>query len=263
MLKNILFLLALIVGWNELKADCSSNYLSVFPTSDTVAKNSLFLLEGYGMSQKVINGLNKEYQVYLFANGKRINLLVKETLVGEFLLTQALLRPEFPLETGVTYTLTIDNLPAHEKLAKYDYTTRKYKPVTFVSSSFTDSVSPVVERNPVEINKQYISFGCGPQKMVVFDCPVKDSSELLVRTTVKNIATGKSTTYILSPVTTQIGVGHGMCSGEFNFGGGNPYAVTADKFEVTFVFMDLSGNFTKTTPPVQITEPVPDDGEGY
>ncbi len=262
MLRYFLFAISLIVGLNEIKADCSSNYLSIFPTTDTVPKNGLFLLEGYGSSQKIINGLNKQYPIYLIADNKKIVLLVKEILVGEFQLTQALMRPEFPLETGVTYTLKIDNLPVHEKIEKYDYITRKRIPITFVASSFSDSVAPVIERNPVEIDKQYIAFGCGPQKMVMFDCPVKDSSEILVRTTVKNLTTGKSTTYILSGISSQIGVGHSMCSGEFDFGGGNPYAVTEDKFEVTFVFMDLCGNYTKATPPVQFTEPVPSDGEG-
>lgn len=252
MLKSIVFLATFIIGLNEIKADCGSNYLLVYPTSDTVPKNSLFILEGYAMTQRVISGLNKEYPVYLEANNKKIKLLVKEILVGEFYLTQALLKPEFPLEKDVVYTLKIDNLPSYERIEKYDYTTKKYKPITFVATGLSDTISPVIQKNPVEIRKNYVAFGCGPQKLVVFDCPVLDSSDVFVRTTVKDIASGKSTTYILTTTGNQIAIGHGMCSGEFYFGGG-------DKYEVSFVFMDQCGNFTKATPAVQITEPTPAD----
>jgi hypothetical protein len=252
MLKHVFLFAALVTGLTEIKADCSSNYLSVYPTSDTIPKNSLFLLEGYGMSQKIVNGLNKEYPVYLESGKDKIKLLVKEILVGEFQLTQALMRPEIPLQKDVVYVLKIDNLPSYEHIEKYDYETRKYKPVTFVAADFTDTISPVFQKNPVEVSKSFIAFGCGPSRTVNFDCAALDTSGLLVRTTVKNIASGKSTTYILNTNGSKIYVGHGMCSGEFYFRG-------EDNFEVTFVFMDQCGNFSAPSPPIQFTEPTPAD----
>jgi hypothetical protein len=72
---------------------------------------------------------------------------------------------------------------------------------------------------------------------VDFDFPIRDSSEVAIQTTVKNIKSGVETTYYIMPQNNQILVGHGMCSGAFTFDESNDY-------EVEFSFMDSSGNIT-------------------
>ena len=72
---------------------------------------------------------------------------------------------------------------------------------------------------------------------VDFDFPVTDSSEVTIKTTVKNIKSRIETTYFIMPRNNQIIVGHGMCSGAFTFDESNDY-------EVEFSFMDSSGNQT-------------------
>lgn len=244
------FLLAVVRAY----ADCGSSSITVFPTGSRIKQNSIFMVEGYGTSQRVITELNTKYPVYLKSGNKRVDLIVQEVLVGELQLTQAVLKPKQPLEIGTIYTLTIDNLPPTEKFGQYDNEKRAWVDLSYTVIPGNDTLSPVITAAPKEIRKSYVAFGCGPQKWVVFDCPITDSSEFLVRATVKDFSSGKETTYLLSQSANQIIVGHGMCSGEFSFAG-------EEKYEVTFSFMDASGNTTDTLDAIAFTEPVPGDGE--
>lgn len=84
--------------------DASGEYamsnLRVFPNSQRVSRNAIFMLEGYAESQPIVNKLNVDYPVYLLSGSKRIRLLVKERYVGQFNLTQAIMaigaRPDIP-----------------------------------------------------------------------------------------------------------------------------------------------------------------------
>ncbi len=253
-MKHIFFLSCIALSTLRVFADCTSSYITVFPTGSTIKQNSIFMVEGYGTSQLVVKGFNTKYPVYLKNGDKRIDLIVQETLVGEFQLTQAVLKPKQSLEIGEEYTLTIDNLPATERLGRYDYEKRTWRNLTYTVVAGNDSTAPAIAGTPKEIRKSFIAFGCGPQKWVVFDCPVSDSSEFLVRATVKDISSGKKTTYLIVHSNNEIIIGHGMCSGAFYFSG-------EGKYEVSFSFFDASGNTSSTLSPIPFTEPVPGDGE--
>ncbi|HTF02823.1 MAG TPA: hypothetical protein VK826_02325 [Bacteroidia bacterium] len=254
-MKQFILLWLLASFAMDAHADCHSSGISVFPNGSTLRQNSILVIEGYGTSQKIISGLNSTYPVYLKSGDKRVELVVKETLVGQFLLTQAVLQPSHLLETGLTYTLVIENMPSSEVYGRYDPETRKWKQLTFTVISGNDTTSPVVTGKPVEIRKSFIWYGCGPQKWVIFSCPVSDSSAFMVRTTVKDLTSGKETTYLLDPMNTEVIVGHDMCSGAFHFPGDENY-------EVSFSYMDASGNVTSPTEWIKFSEPVPADGEG-
>jgi hypothetical protein len=88
-----------------LKADCAGTGLYVWPKGNMIKKNPVIMLEGYAESQHVILGLNKKHRVYLKNGENKIQLAVKETLVGDFYLTQALLMPSDTLEPGKEYEL--------------------------------------------------------------------------------------------------------------------------------------------------------------
>jgi hypothetical protein len=216
-------------------ADCASHGLSVFPHGQTITPNSIFVLDGYAESQKIILGLN-----YLKSGNLQVRLIVSEICVGQFYLTQAVLKPETELEPGLEYTLYIDNMPQYETLDKYNSTSKKYESASYKVSSEKDIKEPVVESKPMEVSKKLVHYGCGPSMYVVFDNPAKDNSELLIRATVKNLKTNKETTYYIIPDGDEINVGHGMCSGAFQFPESNDY-------EVEFSFMDASGNVTSWT----------------
>lgn len=216
---------------------CGSNGIDVFPTKTEINKNSIFLIEGFATSQKIITSLNKEYKIYLQSGNQKINLKVTETLIGDFQLTQAILKPEYPLEIGKEYILKIDNLPKYETINKfYDYSF-KSKPIIYKVTSNVDIEKPTITKNPYELKKSYIPYGCGPEVNVIFSFLADDPSQLLVKTKFKNLVTNKVTTFYLLPKDNKLFVGYGMCSGAFKY----------DKhlaYEVGFNFMDSSGNIT-------------------
>ena len=218
-------------------ADCSGEGLYVFPSGQTIKQNSIFVLEGYARSQNIILELNNKYPIYLKSGDKRVNLFVKEIRVGQFQLTQAILILERQLDAGFEYELFIDSLPKTESLTRYNDKTMEYESIKFTVVSGIDSDKPVLTSTPKEIDKSYALFGCGPAMSVNFDFPVKDSSEVLIKTTVKNINSGFETTYYIKSRNTQISVGHRMCSGAFTYDESNNY-------EIEFSFMDASGNTT-------------------
>ncbi len=75
---------------------------------------------------------------------------------------------------------------------------------------------------------------------------------MLIKTTVKNLKTGKETTYYIQPEEGKINVGHDMCSGAFDFD-------DSENYEVGFSFMDASGNLTEWTGDrIKFTKPTPD-----
>ncbi len=236
-------LLIIIIGlfWTvSAYADCRGEGLYVFPSGQTIKQNAILVLDGYAHSQKVILGLNKEYHIYLKSGDKKVNLYVKEIRVGLFQLTQAVLTLESQLEAGLEYELLIDSLPKTESLTRYNELTNKHEPIKYTVVSGIDTDKPVLTSRPKEIDKSYVRFGCGPAMSVNFVFPIKDSSEVIIKTTVKNLTSRIETTYYIVPRNNQIEVGHGMCSGAFTYDDNNNY-------EVEFSFMDASGNTTTWT----------------
>jgi hypothetical protein len=233
-------IIALIFGLycsTSLYADCSGNGLYVFPSGNTIRQNSIFVLDAYAHSQSIIFELNKTHPIYLKSGSRRVKLIVKEICIGQFELTQAILTPEKKLEPGLEYELFIDKLPINERLKRYNNKTNQYEPIKFNVVAGIDTDTPVLLSTPKEINKSFVQFGCGPAISVDFNFPVKDSSEVIIKTTVKNLKSGVETTYYIKTENNEISVGHGMCSGAFKFDESNDY-------EIEFSFMDASGNLT-------------------
>ena len=155
-------------------------------------------------------------------------------------MTQAILKPESELEAELEYTIYIDSLPEYENFNRYNSTTKKYEPITYKVIEGKDTEKPQLSEKPKELRKTLVHYGCGPSIHVVFSNTATDSSSIIVKTTVKNVNTGKETTYYIEPVGEKIKVGHDMCSGAFDFDNSN-------KYEVAFSFMDASGNLTDLT----------------
>jgi len=234
---------------------CAGN--AIYPTSDgrVLNKDAVILLEFYADSQQLIDSLNLKYPVYLQSSGSKVALLPIEILKGEFRVTQVILKPASELIQGKEYQLHIDNLPEFEREPnQYNPATGKPQPVTFTVSNNSDHESPVFSCSPFETKKAYGRMGCGPSRIVYFQFSGSDKSKLFVRATVKNMATGKSTTYIVETKEGQVQIGHGMCSGPFHFDDG-------DNYEVSFRLFDQSGNEGKPSDAIAFTSPQPVDTE--
>lgn len=248
-MKQLLLVLIGLLCTAPVFADCIGSGFQVFPHGPTIRQNSIFVLEGYGGSQQVISRLNQTYSIYLKSGQKKVKLLVAEICVGQHQLTQAVLKPETALEAGRGYTMYIDDLPKNENVNPHQETTHRYDLATYMVIPETDLKKPELYAKPKELKKTLVLYGCGPSIHVVFSNPAKDKSDILVKTTVKNLKTGKETTCYIKPEGNKIKVGHGMCSGAFDFDGSPAY-------EVEFSFMDAAGNLTAWTgEPIKFTKP--------
>lgn len=243
------FITALFYSFSA-NAICAENGLRIFPSGATIKQNSILVIDGYAQSQKVILGLNKAYPVYLKSGKQKIKLIITQINLGQFRLTQAVLKPEKELEAGLEYTMYIDHLPEYESFNKYNKSTNKYEPVVYKVVAERDTEKPQLASIPIEINKTLVFYGCGPSIHVIFSNPAKDNSEIIVQATVKDLKTGMKTTYYIQPDGDKIKIGHEMCSGAFDF------EEDSQNFEVAFEFMDASGNFTPwTREPIKFTKP--------
>lgn len=239
-MKKLILLFLLTFSISYIKADCGWNGLNVFPKGNTIKVKSMIVVEGYGGSQKIIEELSDKYPVYLVNGKEKISLKVKETCVGQFHLTQAILFPEQSLKVGVKYTLVIENLENESGLTRWNSEKKKHESIVYTVEEGVDTEKPVFNSMPKEIDKSLIYYGCGPAIYVDFKCDVKESSEYLVKTTVKSLTSGSITTYYVEPGKDKISIGHGMCSGEFNF-------VDGEEYEIEFTLVDASGNETPWT----------------
>lgn len=238
-------------------ADCLTKMLWVFPDGPAIKQNSIFVLYGMGQSEPVILGLNKTYSIYLKSGETKVRLQVTETHVGQYGQAQALLKPETALAPGQEYALCIDSLPEYEYPGRYNPSTERYEPVTYKVLAEKDTVPPKLVSQPRVLRKTLAHDGCGPATHVLFSNPAKDDPDVIVRTTVVALKTGRETTYYLQPYGPHgavIQVGHDMCSGAFTFEEG-------DDYEVSFSFMDASGNMiSREGERIKFTKPVKDTG---
>lgn len=227
-------------------AMCSFSGISVFPQTKTISPNSIFIIEGYESSQSVIRHLNKSYAIYLTSGKDTIRLTVIKTLESQFRLTQAVLKPSSNLISGKQYKLNIDNLEESEK-ADFERDS-----IGWTVSDFADKQKPIWSKLPTYNTKGMIFYGCGPAVFVNFCACISDISPVVVYAKVKNIKTNSSCDYYLNPDSCSFQLGHGMCSGEFDFEEGQEY-------EAIFSLMDASGNFSPETQPIKFISPTEKD----
>jgi hypothetical protein len=246
-MKRFAFILILLCA-HWVKADCASDGISFFPTSATIASNSIFVIGTYGNSQKIIPELGRKYKIYLQSGDEKINLITTGVFVGKKRITQAILKAETPLTPGKTYRLVIENISPFE-VPKRKTVANDIESFSYTVLPASDVEKPVITSNFKEIEKQYEMFGCGNAVNVIFNCPVKEAGEFLVKATVKNLVTGATTTYYLEPEKNNVSIGYGMCSGAFTFG------QKAEKHQVEFAVMDASGNITQAGKPIFFTNP--------
>lgn len=251
MKKLFLTLLILTFGTIRIYADCSSSNISVWPKGTEINSNSIFIIQGYGTSQDIIRGLNIKYKVYLKSKNSIVPVEIIKVYEGQYSLTQAILKPKSQLIEGKTYTLQISNLEDYEK---EDYYQKKIK---WTVNNKKDIDLPYWSAKPKYENKQKINYGCGPAKFIDFCACINDSSPVVVFTKLTEEKTGKTAEYFITPDSTFLRIGHGMCSGAFEFEDGEHY-------KISFSLMDASGNRNDTlTNEINFISPTDNDGERF
>ena len=240
-MKQTTLILAFIILTVNTFADCAGSGIYFWPSGKTLKQNSIIVVDGYAESQKVITGLNKKYPIYLKSGDKKVKLTVKEILVGEFYLTQAVLTINKKLEVGKDYELFIDNLADYEKpFRRWNADKREYEKVKWKVIEGIDTDKAIWKITPKETKKTLVYYGCGPATFIFFSFKIEDKSDYLIKAIVNNKKNNKTTSYFLEPTDSTLKIGHGMCSGAFTFKEGDDYVVS-------FEIMDASGNLTAWT----------------
>ncbi len=235
MKKAILISLFLTINFS-VNAVCMYTGINLWPTQQYISTNSIFVIEGYNGSQDLIRQLNKKNKIYLTCNSERISIKVLRILEGQFLLTQAILKPERELINGKTYELHIDSLGEYDK--------DEYKVVKWTVNSISDNEKPIWDCEPNFKGYSYSRMGCGPSKHVHFCGSFIDNSPTLIYAKVFDKKNKTNSHYFIKSEDQQISLGHGMCGGAFFFEEGVNY-------EVQFGLMDASGNEN-----LELTEPI-------
>ncbi|QJX47773.1 hypothetical protein HMJ29_12810 [Hymenobacter taeanensis] len=243
------FLLALGVV-HASQAKCYTEGLAFWPTSKRIQANSCILIDGFANSQRIIQGLGTSYEAFFQVGTQRVPLQVKEILVGQYGLSQAVLQPRTSLTVGEQYELIIRGKGAKSGNAIESPSGFGRDRVIYTVEAGLDQTSPTWVAPLREKSKHYVEMGCGPEVAVEFAGVVYDQSTYLVKATVKDLHTGKTTQYYLQPDKAGlVSVGHGMCAGAFMLEKGK-------LFSVTFSLLDASGNTTPWVgPAIQFTSP--------
>jgi|GEM_PF-290416 len=242
--RLLLFFASLLLSHAAL-AECTASGITVWPLKKTIARNPVFIVEGFANSQAVIEQLGKEKKVYLKSGDAVVQLKVVRVLKGGFYLTQAVLKPVSELVPGLAYELHIDGEVLYGRVFPDGF--------KWTVSDLEDREVPEWQKPPVYVSKSMTRYGCGPGKKVNFCFCSADPSPVVVLTKLKELKTGEVTEYYLTPEVQSLSIGHGMCSGAFEF-------LDGEQYEVQFSLMDASGNSSKKpTDAVTFTSPTDDD----
>lgn len=228
----------------RVTASCIERRLNVFPHRRNIGSHPMFVIEGFSSRQTVVTGLNKVYPVYLQSDGgHRVRLHVNNILVSQLSLTQAILTPETELVVGRDYNLVIDGLPDSVRHEQLDSTEQTWIIASYTVVAGRDTQPPMLTAKPAVVmapskppgHRPYIEFPIS--QWVHFSYAAQDESEIIVKTTMKSLKTGRETTYFIEPNDTTIAVGNSMCVGAFSF-------IEGGNYEIAFTFMDSAGNTT-------------------
>ncbi len=247
MRKNIILLVLFSIFTNLAPAKCTTSGIRVWPSTKTICKNPIFVIEGYSSSQAVISEINKHFKIYLKSQNSTIDLQVLKLYTSQFNLTQAILKPVRNLVSGETYSLQTDSLDHYNR---YDFDVKNFR---WTASDKTDNEMPRWQSAPFYLDNTGNKFGCGTERFANFCVCINDVSPVIVLARLKALKTGEISQYYVIPDSSFLKIGHGMCSGEFNF-------IDNENYEISFSLMDASGNFDDSlTNAIEFTSP----GEKY
>lgn len=237
-----LFLFLLFSVGNIALAKCTINGMQFFPRQKNISLNPMFIIEGYDRSQSTIESFKKR-TVYLESNtGETIALELCEILSGQMRVTQAVFKPTARLEPNTTYFLKYSNQTkreSEEMFQRHPETGEREK-VYWQTSVSQSSPSLNTDLNISYEKSEVIAYGCGPSTHAIFKVSPKDNEKIWYRTEVKELSSGKKTTFYIREWKGRLHVGHGMCGGPFTF-------KRSGKYHVRFTLVNTDGQRRKTT----------------
>jgi len=241
-MKKVLVLLFFTLAVNFSYADCAMSGMEFFPKKRNISLNSLFIIQGYSMSEETVESF-RERAVYLVSeSGELVLLTLQEILKGQMSLTQAIFKPVSELKPNTKYFLHYSNETNREvlEIQQWNPESKQREKVYWQTSEVKsmDSISPSLK---IDYEKsEVIHYGCGPSSNAIFTVSNSNQLEIWYKTEVIEIATNKKTTFYLTEWENKLNVGHGMCSGAFVF-------KDQGKYKVRFTPTNIDGESIQTT----------------
>lgn len=242
-MKHITLLLILFFTAHQALAECAMMGITYYPQQRTISQNSMFIIEGYAYSQKIIHSFENDRQAYLEnTNGERIELILQEIVKGQMGLTQALFKPAQKLTLNEKYYLKFSHLTPKENytdLTRYNADIKDHEPVAWeVTQEQAKEVNNSLKLHFKKTDVQY--YGCGPAAYAIFQPENMPEEEIWFKTEVYDESRATSTTFMIKIFEGRLRVGHGMCSGGFTFNKDGNY-------KVRFTPMNTDGKEIATT----------------
>ncbi len=220
----ILFLLHSVYG----RSDCANSGIWVSSISKVTTTNSLFLIEGYAQSMDVIKKLNKDYPVYIESFNHKVRLEVIIYNKGDFNVSQAVLKPTEKLMKWVSYDIRIENLEDQHPKSYWGDNEVDFLTGGFYISDASVGYTKSCQLTDLSYKESFVNFyGCGPSVKANFNMTFSDTNYKYVEVDLAHTKTGRHTKYLVNydMKNKQVVVGHGMCSGAFDYTKNGKYKV--------------------------------------
>lgn len=238
-MRAIILLFVLSLGSNTAIAECTARGMYYFPETKQISLNSMFIIQGYGLSQKTIRSFEHRTVYLESTSGETVELVLQELLIGQKELTQAIFCVSKELQPNTTYYLRYSELSESESsyinLRRY----KKNEPVSWTTTNRKHLPELNADLKLTFDETSVTFYGCGPDANAVFDIKNAPRAEVWYKTELWDLTTNTKRTYYLKPWKGQVFVGHGMCSGAFTFN-------KTGNYKVRFTVMNTDG---KALPP--------------
>lgn len=257
MTKFILYILFSFYTFTSF-AKCSEGGYDIFPNQNSIKLNSLIIINDQGSFSSILPQITKKYKAFLISGNEKIignqkiELILVKINVG-YRKYQLILKPSKKLKPNKTYKLSVEGLDEFNKnrlIKRYNYNLKKFEDVQWVAENSIDEIEPMWLSKPAFNNKKAIEYGCGPEKFVNFKLDVSDnSSNCYFNVKLRNKITGLVSEFlIVDKQRRELKIGHGMCSGEFEF-------INDTDYEATIELYDICGNRNNETVTLKFTSP--------
>lgn len=236
-MKKIILLVFLTFGTQLTFAECTVGGIQFFPKQQEISINSMFMIQGYYLSQETIRDLKKMIVYLEDEEGEFVVLNLQELLEGQRALTQAIFKPSEALKPKTTYLLKYCDQIKNEEKESLPYGNKRVSWIT-TDKEFIESLPPNLDI--VFEETEVIYYGCGPSVNAIFTVRNKNTAVIWYKTEVVELATNKKTTFYIKDWKGTIAVGHGMCGGAFAYNEEGAY-------KARFTPMNIDGKSLATT----------------
>ncbi len=239
----VLFLLFSLVSKSAI-ADCAPFGMYFFPQTKEISLNSMFIIQGYAMSQETVRSLEHRTVYLESSSGEIVELVLQDLLIGQMELTQAIYRVSKELQPNTTYYLRYSDQSVRESRYMHLRRNKQNVPVSWTTTNRKYEAKLHTDLNLSFDDTSVTFYGCGPEANALFDIKNTSNKEVWYKTELWDLASNTKRIFYLKSGKGQLFVGHGMCSGAFTFS-------KTGNYKVRFTPMNTDG---KTLPTTEWTE---------